>query len=132
MSCSDPIADALTVIRNGIRSRKAGVSFKHSKVKEGIVKVLKDEGYITDYEVVDTQPARTIRVALKWSADGENPIHVIRRVSTPGRRVYSRKQDLSPVIRGYGIQVVSTSKGIVSDRTCRTENIGGEILALVH
>ena len=132
MSCSDPIADALTVIRNGIRSRKSSVTFKHSKVKEGIVNVLKSEGYITDFEVIDTQPARSIRVALKWSAQGESPIPVIRRVSTPGRRVYSRKQDLSPVIRGFGIQVISTSKGILSDRAYRNENIGGEVLALVH
>ncbi len=132
MSCSDPIADMLTIIRNGVMRGQKRVDFPHSKIKEGVCQVLLDEGYVTRFEVLDTKPARTVRVHLKWTEDGENPIHEIRRISKPGCRVYSGQKKLQPVISGYGITVVSTSRGILSDRACRAANIGGEVLAVVR
>ena len=132
MSCSDPIADALTIIRNGIQAGKNEVQFPHSKIKEGVCEVLKDEGYLSRVEVMDTKPARTIKVALKYSEDGESVIHNIKRISKPGLRTYNGKKELAPVLQGYGIAIVSTNKGILSDRVCRQMNIGGEVLCEVR
>ena len=131
MSCSDPIADMLTYIRNAVQANKSTVKFPHSKIKEGICHVLVDEGYVTRVDVVDTQPARTIKVQLKYGQDGERVINEIRRVSKPGCRVYSGSGDLKPVINGFGISILSTAKGIISDRKCRSGNIGGEVLCTV-
>lgn len=132
MSCSDPIADMLTVIRNGAMVAKDTVGFPHSRLKESICEVLKDEGYLTRVEVLDTRPAKTIRVGLKYDDDGASVIHEIKRVSRPGRRVYRNRRDLKPVIRGFGITVVSTSKGVLSDRAARAANIGGEVLCEIR
>lgn len=132
MSCTDPIADAITIIRNGIMVSKETVSFKHSKIKEGLCQVLLDEGYITRVDVLDTKPARTIKVGLKYDTDGNPVIHAIKRISTPGRRSYGGKAELQPVLNGFGIAVLSTNKGILSDRVCREMNIGGEVLCEVQ
>lgn len=131
MSCSDPIADALTIIRNGLEAGKAQVSFPYSKIKEGLVQVLKDEGYLSRVDVLDTKPAKTIKVALKYAANGERVIHALNRISTPGRRVYRGSKELRPVVNGFGVAIVSTSKGILADRTCREQRIGGEVLCEV-
>lgn len=131
MSCSDPIADMLTCIRNAVQANKSTVKFPHSKIKEGICEVLLDEGYITRIDVLDTEPAKTIKVGLKYGQDGERVINEIRRVSKPGCRVYSGGRKLRPVINGFGISILSTAKGILSDRKCRTGNIGGEVLCTV-
>lgn len=131
MSQSDPIADMLTVIRNGLQANKRTVTVKHSGLKTGICQVLKDEGYIERYDVLDTKPARTIQIQLKYGPQGEGVIHTIDRISTPGRRVYLRKAQLKPIIRGLGISILSTSRGILSDRACRQQNLGGEVLCLV-
>ncbi len=131
MSCSDPIADMLTIIRNGLMVGKKMVAIKHSQIKEGICKVLKDEGYIERIDVLDTKPARTLHVQLKYGPGGECAIHDISRVSTPGCRVYAAKSDLKPIIRGFGISILSTSRGILSDRVCRKQNLGGEVLCEV-
>lgn len=132
MSCSDPIADMLTIIRNGVQAGKNTVSFPHSKIKEGICGVLKDEGYIGRVDVLDTKPARTITVALKYSSESEPVIAEIKRVSKPGCRVYSGQKGIKPVINGFGISILSTSKGVLSDRACRSGNIGGEVLCTVR
>lgn len=132
MSCSDPIADMLTIIRNGVMAGKGTVSFPHSRLKGSICEVLKDEGYLTRVEVLETQPAKTIRVGLKYDDEGASVIHEIKRVSRPGRRIYRNRSDLKPVIRGFGITVVSTSKGVLSDRACRAANIGGEVLCAIR
>ncbi|MHC5067091.1 MAG: 30S ribosomal protein S8 [Planctomycetota bacterium] len=132
MSCSDPIADMLTVIRNGVLAGKDQVSFPHSNLKGKVCDVLKDEGYISRVEVIDTAPARTIRVGLRYTEDGDSVIHEIRRISKPGCRIYKSRGELKPVIRGYGITIVSTSKGVLSDRACRAANIGGEVLCSVR
>lgn len=131
MSCSDPIADALTVIRNGLEAGKAQVTFPYSKIKEGICKVLMAEGYLSRVDVLDTKPARTLKVGLKYSLDGERVIHSIQRVSTPGRRVYAGSQELKPVVNGFGVAVLSTNKGILSDRAAREQRVGGEVLCEV-
>ena len=132
MSCSDPIADALTVIRNGIQAGKSEVKFPHSKIKEGLCEVLKDEGYISRVDVMDTKPARTIKVGLKYSDNGESVIHNIKRISKPGLRSYKGSDELKEVLNGFGVAIVSTNKGILSDRVCRKMKIGGEVLCEVR
>lgn len=132
MSCTDPIADMLTVIRNGILAAKGQVDVPYSRIKQGIAKVLASEGFVADVAVLDTKPARTLRIKLKYGSDGEPAIHAIDRVSTGGRRVYAGRSELKPVIRGFGIAVVSTSQGILSDRDCRKRKLGGEVLCSVQ
>ncbi len=132
MSCTDPIADMLTVIRNGSGAGKKVVTFPHSAVKEGVCRVLMDEGYLTSIDLLDTQPARQLRVGLKYDVDGESVIHELRRVSTPGRRIYRRRSQLKPIIRGFGISVLSTSHGVLSDKSCRAANLGGEVICVVR
>ncbi len=133
MSMTDPIADMLTRIRNAIRNKSETVDMPSSKVKEGIAGVLKDEGYIRDFSVatVEGGPHKTLRVYLKYGPEGEQVINVIDRVSKPGRRVYSGAGDLPHVLDGLGISIVSTSRGIISDRKCRSLNAGGEVLCKV-
>ena len=131
MSCTDPIADMLTVIRNGIAAQKQSVSIPFSSIKSGICQVLKDEGYISGFDVLDTKPARKLQIALKYGKGGEPVIHDLVRVSTPGHRQYSGAAELRPVIRGLGITIVSTPKGILSDRVCRQQKLGGEVLCVV-
>ena len=128
---SDPIADMLTRIRNAGRAGKKQVKIRSSKVCQGIAGVLKEEGYIEDFDVIDDGRQGVIRVTLKRMRSGEPVISDIRRVSKPGCRVYRGREDLEPVLGGLGIAIVSTSKGVVSDRQCRKENIGGEVLCTV-
>lgn len=131
MSCSDPIADMLTVIRNGLAANKNAVTVPHSKIKSGICKVLKDEGYISKFDILDTKPAKTIKIQLKYGPVGESVIQSLVRSSTPGQRTYSPVTGLKPVIRGFGISIISTSRGILSDRLCRQQRVGGEIICVV-
>jgi small subunit ribosomal protein S8 len=132
MSCTDPIADMLTAIRNAVAANKDRVDVPWSQVKLGIAQVLKDEGYVNQIETLDTKPAKTLRIALRYGTDGEPAIHAIVRISTPGRRQYRARTELRPVIRGLGISVLTTSQGILSDRICRAKRIGGEVLCTVH
>ena len=131
MSCTDPIADLLTVIRNGLSANKKSVTVPFSKIKQGICQVLKDEGYVGAVDVLDTKPAKTIQVALKYGPLGEPVIHEISRVSTPGLRQYAARNELKPIIRGFGISILTTSKGILSDRVCCKQRLGGEVLCVV-
>jgi small subunit ribosomal protein S8 len=131
MSCTDPIADMLTIIRNGLMAGKKAVTVKHSQIKTGICQVLKDEGYIERFDVLDTQPARSITIGLKYGPHGEGVIHDITRISTPGCRVYRSKAEIKPIIRGFGISILSTSRGVLSDRVCRKQNVGGEVICSV-
>ncbi len=128
---TDPIADMLTRVRNANAIQSAKVSMPASKMRVGIAEVLKYEGFVASYEVVAGEPSSTLTVTLKYGIDGEKTIRAIDRISTPGRRVYARVQDLKPVLRGQGIQVVSTPKGVMSDRKARELNVGGEVLARV-
>ena len=129
---TDTIADMLTRIRNAVRIERPIIDMPTSKVRKGIAQVLKDEGYIWDFEEVETVPARTLRLHMKYGPNGERLITKIDRVSKPGCRRYMGYKDLKPVLNGMGIQILSTPKGILSDRRARTEKVGGEVLALVH
>lgn len=129
---TDPIADLLTRIRNGVRVHAKTVDVPFSKVKIGILSALKREGYIADFQAAGEDVARKIiRIYLKYSDIGEPVIAEIQRASSPGRRVYKPVAGLQPVLRGIGIAIVSTPKGILSDRECRKEHLGGEVLCTV-
>ena len=128
---TDPIADMLTRIRNAVRIERASVEIPSSKVKQGLADVLKREGYIWDWELselTEAAPVKSLRLDLKYGPNGERVIRHIKRVSKPGRRVYSRARELKPILQGTGISVVSTSRGVVSDREARQRNLGGEVL----
>ena len=131
MSFNDPIADMLTRIRNAARVKKAHVNVAASKVCEGVAAVLKEEGYIRDYDRIDDGKQGILRIALKYTPDGESVIHSIDRASKPGCRVYKGKDSLRLVLGGLGICIVSTSRGIMSDKKCRAESVGGELICTV-
>jgi len=129
---TDPIADMLTRIRNAVSVEKPFVDIPSSRFKRGIADVLKREGFIWDWKEVDEEnPSATLRLELKYGPNGERVIQSIRRVSKPGRRLYSRGKELKPVLGGCGISIISSSKGVISDREARRENIGGEVLCEV-
>ena len=131
MNIQDPIADMLTRIRNANRVGRKLVLINKSKICTGIAQVLKDEGYIEEYDVIDDDRQGTIRVKLKYAMNGEKVIHSLDRASKPGRRLYSKVEDLPNVLNGMGIAVVSTSRGVMSDRKAREANVGGELLCTV-
>ena len=130
---TDPIADMLTRVRNAVSVERQFVEMPVSKVKRGLAEVLKREGYIWDWseEKLEGVPVGTLRLELKYGPNGERVIQSVRRVSKPGRRVYSGCKDLRPVLDGLGISIVSTSRGVVSDREARQRNLGGEVLCEV-
>jgi small subunit ribosomal protein S8 len=129
---TDPVADMLTRIRNSNRRRARMVSMPASKLKVRIAQVLKDEGYIREYRVEPGKPVSTLVIDLKYGPDGEHVIRSIRRISKPGCRVYSGKRELPRVLRGLGIYVLSTPRGVLSDRAARQENVGGEVLCQIY
>ena len=131
MNNQDPIADMLTRIRNANRVGRRMVLIPKSKICGGIAQVLKDEGYIEEYDVVEDENQGQIRIKLKYSLTGEKVIHQIDRASKPGRRIYNKVDELPNVLNGMGIAVVSTSKGVMSDRRARSQKLGGEVLCTV-
>ena len=131
MNNQDPIADMLTRIRNANRVGRKLVLINKSKICTGIAQVLKDEGYIEQFDVIDDGKQGQLRVKLKYSMAGDKVIHEIERLSKPGRRVYNKVEELPKVLNGMGIAVVSTSKGVMSDRQAREQNVGGELLCTV-
>jgi small subunit ribosomal protein S8 len=131
MNNQDPIADMLTRIRNANRVGRRFVQIPKSKICSGIAQVLKDEGYIEDYDVIEDPRQGQLRVKLKYSMTGEKIIHAIDRASKPGCRVYRAVDALPKVLNGMGISIVSTSKGVMSDRRAREQNVGGELLCTV-
>jgi small subunit ribosomal protein S8 len=131
MSLSDPIADMLTRIRNAVRVNKAMVNIRASKICKGIASVLKQEGYIEDYDVIDDGKQGLLRISLRYDPAGGPVISELTRTSRPGRRIYCAVEDLPQVMGGMGIAIVSTSKGVMSDRNCRKEKVGGEIVCTV-
>ncbi|MEX0825046.1 MAG: 30S ribosomal protein S8 [Pirellulaceae bacterium] len=126
---TDPIADMLTRIRNAVRVEKPFVDIPMSRVKQGVADVLKREGFIWDWAEVEAEPQPQLRIELKYGPNGERVITSIKRVSKPGRRRYSRSRELRPVLGGLGIQIISSSRGVISDREARQQNLGGEVLA---
>ena len=130
MSMTDPIADMLTRIRNAQLVEKASVTMPASKLKASIAEVLKDEGYIDDFAIRDNAGKSELDIALKYYA-GRPVIERIERVSRPGLRVYKGKDDLPRVLNGLGVAIVSTPKGVMTDRKARASNVGGEVLCIV-
>jgi small subunit ribosomal protein S8 len=131
MSLADPIADMLTRIRNAVHVNKTDVNVKASNICEGIAAVLKNEGYIKDFDRIDDGKQGILRVTLKYDQDGQSVITELKRVSKPGRRVYSSVEQLPHVLGGYGAAIISTSKGVMSDRNCRKNNVAGEVICTV-
>ena len=128
---SDPLADMLTRIRNAVMVKFDSVEMPKSNVKVNVAKVLQDEGYILGYAVSDEGPQGTLTIDLKYGPNGEPVITGIKRVSKPGLRQYAKTGKIPTVLNGLGVAIVSTSKGIVSDRVARERNTGGEILCEV-
>ena len=131
MSMSDPLADMLTRIRNGVKARFDSVDIPLSKLKVGVAKVLKDEGYITDYNIIDQGVQGTLQVNLKYGPNNEMVITGSRRASKPGLRQYKKSRNIPTVMNGLGIGILSTSRGVLTDREARELNIGGELLCEV-
>jgi small subunit ribosomal protein S8 len=130
MSMTDPVADMLTRIRNAQMAEKQGVSMPSSKLKEAIARVLKDEGYIEDYAVRKNEGKAELDIELKYYG-GRPVIERIERVSRPGLRIYRGMHDLPKVMNGLGVAIVSTPKGVMTDRKARSVNVGGEVLCIV-
>ncbi len=130
MSMSDPISDMLTRIRNAQMAEKTTVIMPSSKIKAAIAKVLQDEGYVDGFKVIDHDGKPTLEIGLKYYAD-RPVIEKIQRVSRPGLRVYKGSEDIPRVMNGLGIAIVSTSKGLMTDRSARANGIGGEVLCIV-
>ena len=130
MNLTDPIADMLTRIRNANAAKHATVAVHFSRIKESIANILKNEGYIVDYEIKEEGTKKDIVVTLKF-VDGEEVVKGLRRISKPGRRVYSSVDNLPKVLGGLGIAIVSTPKGVLTDKECRKHSVGGEVLCYV-
>ena len=128
MTLSDPIADMLTRIRNAVKAKFNSVDIPGSKLKVEIAKILKDEGYIRNYKFLKDGKQGILRVYLKYGDGQSNVIYGLKRLSKPSRRVYVRSKDIKPVLNGMGISILSTSKGVMTDKRARKENVGGEIL----
>jgi small subunit ribosomal protein S8 len=131
MSMTDPIADLLTRIRNGQMARHKTVDVPSSRMKVAIAKILKDEGYIDNFKVVEDERQGILRVSLKYGSAGEKVITGLERVSRPGRRVYCGKDEIPRVLGGMGITILSTPKGVITGSACRQLGVGGEILCNV-
>lgn len=131
MQITDTIADMLTRIRNASSAKHDSVDVPASKVKKAIAQILLDEGYITSFTAIDDGKQGIIRIELKYGPNKAQTITGIRRVSKPGLRIYTNVEDMPKVMRGLGIAILSTSKGIMTDKQARRENVGGEVLAFV-
>jgi small subunit ribosomal protein S8 len=132
MTTNDPIADMLTRIRNAVSNKAKTVNVQQSKVCKGIAAILKEEGYIDSFETIEDGRQGQIRIRLKYGPRGEMLIHQVKRESKPGCRLYRGVDDLGRPLQGMGISILSTPKGVLSDRRCREERVGGELLATVY
>ena len=131
MQITDPIADMLTRIRNANSSKHESVNIPASKIRIEIAKILNDEGYINGYEVIEDKIQGIIKIDLKYGPNKQQVITGLKRVSKPGLRVYASKENLPKVLKGLGIAIISTSKGLMTDKEARKLNVGGEVLAFV-
>ena len=131
MQITDPIADMLTRIRNAGSARHETVDVPNSKMKKAIAEILLEEGYIKSFQLIDDGTQAVIRITLKYLPGKEKAIQGLRRVSKPGLRVYAGADELPQVLRGLGIAIISTSKGIMTDKKARAQHVGGEVLAFV-
>lgn len=131
MIVTDPIADMLTRVRNALTIKRQTVDVPASKTKNAIAEILFNEGYIEKFELVDDGKYKTIKMTLKYGPNGEKVIQGLKRISKPGLRVYAESKDIPLVLNGLGIAIVSTNKGIMTDKEARRQNVGGEVLAFV-
>ncbi|MFT3875591.1 MAG: 30S ribosomal protein S8 [Propioniciclava sp.] len=134
MTMTDPIADMLTRLRNANQAYHDSTSMPHSKIKVGIAEILKQQGYITSYEVIEPgegEVAKTLKITLKYGNSRERSIAGLRRISKPGLRVYAKSTALPKVLGGLGIAIISTSQGLLTDREASLKSVGGEVLAYV-
>ena len=128
MTLSDPIADMLTRIRNAVKAKFNSVDIPGSKLKVEMARILKDEGYIRNYKFLKDGKQGILRIYLRYGPGQTNIVYGLKRISKPSRRVYVRSKDIKPVLNGLGISILSTSKGIMTDKKARKANVGGEIL----
>lgn len=131
MHITDPIADMLTRIRNANNQRHATVDIPASNMKKAIAKILLDEGYVKNVEFIDDETQGVIRVTLKYAENKQKVLTGLKRVSKPGLRIYASKEELPQVLKGLGIAIISTSKGIMTDKEARRQGVGGEVLAFI-
>ena len=131
MPVTDPIADMLNRIRNAVSIKADKVDVPSSKIKEGIARVLEVEGYIKTHKIIEDNKQNIIRIYLKYGPNGEMILNSIKRVSKPSRRIYKKVEDIDRVLRGIGIGIYSTPKGIISDRKCRELKVGGELICTI-
>ena len=131
MHITDPIADMLTRIRNANNQRHATVDIPASNMKKAIAKILLDEGYVKNVEYIDDSTQGVIRVTLKYAENKQKVLTGLKRVSKPGLRIYAAKEELPQVLKGLGIAIISTSKGIMTDKEARRQTVGGEVLAFI-
>ena len=131
MHITDPIADMLTRIRNANDAKHETVDVPCSGMKKAIAEILLEEGYIKNFEIIDDNTQGTIRITLKYGANKQKVISGLKRISKPGLRIYSSKDELPRVLKGLGIAIISTSKGIMTDKKARQNNVGGEVLAFI-
>lgn len=131
MSVTDPIADMLTRIRNAVQRRHRYVLMPSSKMKVAIARILKEEGFIDDYRVIENKPQPILQIWLRYTEDGEPVITGLKRVSKPGRRIYKGRREIPWVLSGMGIAILSTSKGVMTDRQARRAGVGGEVLCYI-
>jgi len=129
---TDPIADMLTRIRNGLHARHARVDMPPSKLKLEIARILKDEGYIANFKVVEEEKKKVLRVALRYTPDGESVISSLSRISRPGRRVYVGRNEIPKVLGGMGVNILTTPRGVMTGKTARKAGLGGEVLCEVY
>ena len=132
MAVTDPIADYLTRLRNAQLAKHKVVDIPHSKMKQGITEILYDQGFIHRYKVEEVQPQGNIKIAMKYKRDGSPVIRKMGRISKPGLRQYANSNEIPRIINGLGICIVSTSKGLMTDKQARAENIGGELICYVY
>jgi small subunit ribosomal protein S8 len=124
----DPIADMLTRIRNAADAKHPKVDIPSSKIKVAIAKILKDEGFVKNFKIIEDNKQSMLRVYLKYSEDNQSSLAQIKRISSPGRRIYIKAEDLKPVYNNIGIWILSTPKGVMTNKTAKIQNIGGELL----
>jgi len=131
MPVTDPIADMLTRIRNALIAKHDTINVPASKTKKSIAEILLTQGFIKGYEIQDVVPQANIKITLKYGPNGEKVISGLRRISKPGLRVYAKKGEVPKVLNGLGIAIISTSKGVITDREARALSVGGEVIAYI-
>jgi small subunit ribosomal protein S8 len=132
MSLTDPVSDFLTRVRNAIKARHQKVDVPYSKLKVEMARILKEEGYISNFKAVDEEGRKVLRVHLKYSSDNSSPISDLKRVSRPGCRVYVGHTEIPRVLGGLGINILTTPKGVMTGRQARKEGVGGEVLCEIY